>query len=141
MSISEFGFAVIDPAALNAGIVVAAVSGMTSPSVTGLEVVQTNANTHGNFADVWFTLSFTASASTAVVDITVPAFVTDIFADAAQVQGVANVLTGTGLGNMTALVTTAATRNIRATFALGGSSGTYTVNCAFKIQINQNLTP
>ena len=140
MSIAEFGMGLLDPAALTAGLSVAAVSGVTTPTLTGLQVIQTNSTVHGNFADVWGTFSFTASATTAVLDLTLPVALTDVFADAAQVQGVANVLTGTGLGNMTALVTTAGTRNIRATFELGSGAGVYTINFAFKIVINQNLT-
>ena len=138
MSIAEFGMGLLDPEALDTGLTVAAVSGVTTPTVTG--IMQTNSTVHGNFADVWGKLSFTASATTAVLDITLPVALTDTFADAAQVWGVANVLTGTSLGNMTALVTTASTRNIRATFALGSGAGAYTINFAFKIKINQNLT-
>ncbi len=141
MSIAEFGFGLLDPSALTTGLSIAAVSGVTGPSLTGLQIIKTNSNVHNNFVEILGTLSFTATAATAVLDITVPNATTDVFADAAQVQGVANVLTGTGLGNLTVLVTTAATRNIRATFALGSGAGVYTINFAFTFQINQALTP
>lgn len=130
------GFTPLDPTALSTGLTVAAVSGCSSPSFTGLQAIKTNATVAGNFVDIIGTVSFTASAATAVFDITVPSTLTAVFADASQVGGIAVVTSGTALGSLTSVVTTAATRNIRITLALGGTSGTYTANFIFAFKIN-----
>lgn len=127
------GFTPLDPTALNSGLTVSAVSGMTSPSLTGLQGVQTNATVHGNFLDVFGTISFTASASTAVFDLVLPSDLTAVFPDTAQANGVVVVTSGTGSGTLTSVASVSSAMSVRVTLALGGSSGTYTANFLIKV--------
>lgn len=122
--------------ALSTGLSVAAVSGCSSPSFTGLQVIKADGSAVGDFVDIVGTISLTSTATTAVFDITVPTATTAVFADAAQANGVSVVTSGTGLGNLVSVVTTASSRNIRVTMTLGTNAGTYTMNLALTYKIN-----
>jgi hypothetical protein len=129
------GFTPLDPTALATGLTISAVSGNTSPSLTGLQVIQTNATVHGNFLDLAGTVSFTASAATAVFDLVLPSGLTNAFTSTTQATGVVVVTSGTALGSLTSIATVSGAFSVRVILALGGTSGTYTANFIIKVQM------
>lgn len=119
-----------------ATLTVTAGSGVTSPAVTGPTLITGFGTKVGSVINVKTKITFTASASTATYTVGIPSILTAVFADASQASGVANVLTGTSLGNLTVLASVSSARTVSFTFALGGSSGAYTTNLDFSFIVN-----
>lgn len=119
-----------------ATLTVTAGSGVSTPTVTGPTLISGFGTAVGNVINVKTKITFTASASTATFTVGIPTTLTGVFADASQASGTANVLTGTGLGSLTTLASVSSARTISFTFALGGSSGSYTVNLDFAFFVN-----
>lgn len=117
-------------------LTVTAGSGVSAPSVVGPTLASALGSSIGNVVSVKTSISFTATASTAIFNIGIPVLLTGLFADASQANGVVNVTSGTGGGSLSSLVSVSSSRNIAVTLALGGSSGTYTVNLDFSFFVN-----
>ena len=119
-----------------ATLTVTAGAGVSSPVVTGPTLMSGFGTSVGSVINVKTKITFTASASTATFTVGIPSTLTAVFADTSQASGTANVLTGTSLGNLTTLASVSSARTVSFTFALGGSSGSYSVNLDFAFIVN-----
>lgn len=117
-------------------LTIAAVSGASSPTIVIPTLVSAVGTSVNNVISIIMTISFTATASTAVLNIGIPAALTNAFVNGGQANGVANVTSGTGGGTLVSLASASSSRNITVTLALGGNSGTYTANLSFGFLIN-----
>ena len=120
----------------SASLAITAISGCSGPSIVAPSLIDSVSTVVGSKVNVVTPVSFTASAATAVFDVTVPTATTANFADTAQASGVAVVTSGTGGGSLTSALSQSATKKVRFTLALGGTSGTYTANLAFSYIVN-----
>jgi hypothetical protein len=119
-----------------ATLTVTAGAGVSTPTVTGPTLISGQTSV-GSVVSVNTTVSFTATASTATFNIGIPSSIAiHNFTNGSQANGVANIVSGTGGGTLSALASVSSSRNISVTLALGGSSGTYVVNLAFAFFVN-----
>lgn len=134
------GTGVSNPSAPISGaqtLTVAAVSGCSGIVFNGFVLLDSVSTVVGSKVNVVCDLTFTATASTAVFDITMPAAITGNFPDTEQALGIGIVIgASAGDGVVVTIQSVAASTRIRSTFSLGASSGSFNVSLSFSFLIN-----